>query len=113
MINMIYKDDYVGFTVKKVQHIKGSYGFRVVFKYKDGSTRTQQKAGFSSAKEADDARTIVDANLRQNKYLFYANVPFNEFATYWLDNVILKNCKYSTYYSYGSTINNHIVWFLR
>ena len=47
---------YVEWEVSNVMPIKEKFGYRVFLKYMDGTVRPQQKAGFSTEKEANAAR---------------------------------------------------------
>lgn len=106
-------DRYTEYKVKNVQLIKGHYGFRVILFYEDGSSKTQQHAGFSTKQDAEDFRDVVKVELRQRTYLVYGNVLFKDYAAHWLDDIWKKhvNC-YNSYYSYSNIMKNHITPFL-
>lgn len=99
---------YIDYKVKTVQTIKGSYGFRIILMYPDRK-KTQQRAGFSSLREAEEERCITIAELRKRTYLVYGNVLAKEYFIHWLDDILQKRAKASSYYSYSNVINNHIL----
>lgn len=103
-------EKYTDFNVKNVQRIKGNYGFRVVLIYADGSSKTQQHAGFATQKEAQEARDITKAELIQRTYLVYGSTLFKDYITHWLEDDIKKRVKSNnTYYSYKNVAKNHLI----
>ena len=81
--------NYTGYYVKPVMKIKGKYGYRVELRYGDGTVKTQQKAGFTTKREANSARDITLAELHKGTYLLFQNLTVDEFETYWLEDVLL------------------------
>ena len=65
---------YVEWEVTNVMPLKGKYGYRVILKYMDGSSRQQQKAGFETEKEANAVRDKTVGELHSGKYIVYTNV---------------------------------------
>ena len=60
---------YVEYKVYAVTTIKKGYGFRVLLKFSDETTTTQQHAGYKSKKEANAARDVVIGQLHQGTYI--------------------------------------------
>lgn len=105
----LHLQNYIDWYVKPVMKIKGSYGYRVILKYHDGSEKTQQKAGFHTKKEAEVFRTETIGELYNGTYKVYGNVSVSEFMAYWLENDIKARVKsYETYYNFSGTVKNHI-----
>ena len=50
------KSNYIDFKVYGVTSIKKKYGFRILLTYSDGSTKTIQKAGYKTKREANAER---------------------------------------------------------
>ena len=104
--NYSEKDSYV----KNSKKIKGKYGFIVVLKYNDGTEKTQQHAGFSTIEDADYERDIILGQIRGKKYLVYGSTLLKDYIIHWLeDDFKVRVEKYSSYYSYNSVVNNHII----
>lgn len=103
-------DKYIDYKVKTVQTIKNSYGFRIILKYEDGSNKTQQRAGFSTKKEAEEERCVTIGQLKEKTYLVYGNVLVKDYFEHWFEDDIKARVKsYNTIYNYGGVIKNHIV----
>lgn len=101
---------YTDFYVKPIQKIKGNYGFRIILNYEDGSTKTQQQAGFLTIDEAEKFRDLTKVELEQRTYLVYGSVLFKEYVYHWLEDDIKERVKsYNTYYSYKSVVEKHII----
>ena len=101
--------NYVDWHVKPVMKIKGCYGYRVILKYQDGSEKTQQKAGFQTAREAEKARKVTIGELYNGTYRVYVNVNVKDFMEFWLENDIKVRVKsYETYDTFSRTVKNHI-----
>lgn len=102
--------NYVDWHVKTVMKIKKGYGYRVILKYQDGSEKTQQKAGFRTVREAENARNKTIGELHSNTYCVYTSVKVNEFMEFWLENDIKKRVgSYETYSTFSGNVRNHIV----
>lgn len=103
-------EEYISFEVKNVKKIKGHFGFIVVLKYNDDSTKTQQHAGFLTKEEANREREITIGHLHERKYLVYGTVLFKDYIRHWLDDIIKNRVgSYNTYYNYNSVVCNHII----
>ena len=102
--------NYTDYMVKAVHPVKNGYGFRIVLKYEDGTEKTQQRAGFSSKKEAEEERCITIGELKNRAYLVYANVLVKDYFIHWLeDDVMARRNNYNTYRSYINIINKYII----
>lgn len=110
-INLEMKN-YIDFKVLGVTHIKGLFGYRVVLIYMDGSQVVQQKSGFKTKKQANRAREDTIGQLYKGTYIVFGNIRFEDFVRFWLEGDLKSRATYSTYYSYISNIENHILPFL-
>lgn len=102
-------ENYVDFKVKTVQKLKNAYGFRIILYFDDGTQKVQQKAGFSTKKEAEVQRCIAIGKLEDRTYLVNGNMLAKEFFEYWIENVAFKQYRYDTYSNYKGIINNRII----
>lgn len=101
---------YVEWEVSNVMPIKEKFGYRVFLKYMDGTVRPQQKAGFSTEKEANAARDKTIGELYAGTYVVYANVRVKDFMEFWMEEDIRKRVGSSeTYDTFGSVVRLHIV----
>ena len=101
---------YVEWEVSNVMPIKEKFGYRVFLKYMDGTVRPQQKAGFSTEKEANAARDKTIGELYAGTYVVYANVRVKDFMEFWMEEYIRKRVGSSeTYDTFGSVVRLHIV----
>lgn len=72
--------------------------------------RPQQKAGFSTEKEANAARDKTIGELYAGIYVVYANVRVKDFMEFWMEEDIRKRVGSSeTYDTFGSVVRPHIV----
>lgn len=102
--------NFVDYYVKPVMKIKGGYGYRVILKYRDGSEKTQQKAGFHTEKEARKAREQTMGELYSGVYIVYTNIKVADFLEFWLEDDIKKRAgSYNTFYSFSNVVKNHII----
>lgn len=100
---------YVDWKVYNVTPIKNKYGFRIKLIYEDGSSRIQQKSGYASKRLAEHAKTEVIGQLYSNSYVVYDNIVLEEFLDFWLENVMRPKMKNTSYVSYKTTIQKHII----
>ena len=101
---------YVEWEVSNVMPIKEKFGYRVFLKYMDGTVRPQQKAGFSTEKEANAARDKTIGELYAGTYVVYANVRVKDFMEFWMEEDIRNRVGSSeTYDTFGSVVRLHIV----
>ena len=92
---------------------RGNYAYRVTLVYEDGKKQIQQKSGFSTRKEAEEAKYRTISELVNKTYVVNARIKFSDFLKYWLENDIRKRVRSSnTYESYRNIVNRHIVPFL-
>ena len=100
---------YVEWNVYAVTPIRKKYGFRVMLKFSDGTTTTQQKSGFQTKKEANKARDTAIAQLYAGTYVAYGKVKVAKYMTYWLEEVMKKRITYDSYHGYRNVVNNYII----
>lgn len=104
--------NYEDYKVKTVQKLKNGYGYRVILKYSDGNSKTQQKAGFSTVKEAEEERCVSIAELKKRTYLVNGNIFAKDYFAFWIEEVFKPRAnKYSTYSNYAGIIKRHIIPF--
>lgn len=106
-MNFDFKN-YSDFKVYSVIRIKDKYGFRIILKYADGCSKTIQKSGFSTKKEANDARDITISELYSGTFIVNKNISVGDFSAYWLEKVMKKKITYNSYESFKNIIYNHI-----
>lgn len=99
---------YVEYKVYAVTTIKKGYGFRVLLKFSDETTTTQQHAGYKSKKEANAARDEVVGQLHQGTYIVYGKMKVSVFMEYWLENVMRKQITDNTYNGYRNVVYNYV-----
>ena len=99
---------YVEYKVYAVTTIKKGYGFRVLLKFSDETTTTQQHAGYKSKKEATAARDAVVGQLHQGTYIVYGKMKVSVFMEYWLENVMRKQITDNTYNGYRNVVYNYV-----
>jgi len=99
---------YVEYKVYAVTTIKKGYGFRVLLKFSDETTTTQQHAGYKSKKEANAARDEVVGQLHQGTYIVYGKMKVSVFMEYWLENVMRKQITDNTYSGYRNVVYNYV-----
>lgn len=100
---------YIDFKVYAVTTIKKKYGFRIVLKYEDDTEKTIQKSGFSTKKEANNARNVAITELHNGTFVVYDNVNVKTFFTYWLEEVMKPSITSDSYDSYKNIVYNHII----
>ena len=100
---------YIDFKVYAVTTIKKKYGFRIVLIYDNDDTKTIQKAGFNTKKEANNARNVVITELHNGTFVVYNNINVKTFFTYWLEDVMKPNITSDSYDSYKNIVYNHII----
>lgn len=107
--------NYVDWNVKAVIKLldRNNYAYRVVLKFPDGMERIQQKSGFRTKKEAEDARKRTIGELSNGTYAVNNNVKIGDFLEYWLEYEIRQRVQSAnTYASYSQIVKRHIVPFL-
>lgn len=107
--------NYVDWNVKSVIKLldRNNYAYRVILKFADGTQQVQQKSGFKTKKEAEDARKRTIGELSNGTYVVKINVKMKDFLEYWLEYDIRKRVgSYNTYETYSNIVRNHIVPFL-
>lgn len=107
--------NYVDWDVKNVIKLidRNNYAYRVVLKFQDGTKHVQQKSGFQTKKEAEDARKRTIGELCNGTYVVNNNVKVRDFLEYWLEYDIRQRAgSYNTYAAYSQTVKKHIVPYL-
>lgn len=107
--------NYIDWNVKSVIKLadRNNYAYRVILKFADGTQQVQQKSGFKTKREAEDARKRTMGELSNGTYVVKSNVKVKEFLEYWLEYDIRKRAgSFNTYDSYSRVIKKHIVPFL-
>lgn len=103
--------DYIDWNVQSVfkRIDRGKYAYRVVLLYADGTKHIKMCSGFSTKKEAEEARKFTIGELVNGTYAVNDNVKVREFLDYWLEYDIRKRAQSSnTYDSYSNIVRNHI-----
>ncbi len=114
MLNL-KRQNYVDWDVKSVFKLldRDNYAYRVVLKFQDGTQQTQQKSGFQTKREAEDARKHTIGELSNGTYVVNSNVKLKEFLEYWLEYDIRQRVgSANTYSSYSQTVKLHITPYL-
>lgn len=107
--------DYVDWDVKNVIKLidRNNYAYRVVLKFRDGTKHIQQKSGFVTKKEAEDARKRTIGELCNGTYVVNNNVKVKDFLEYWLEyDIRQRTGSYNTYAVYSQIVKKHIVPYL-
>lgn len=107
--------NYIDWNVKSVIKLadRNNYAYRVILKFADGTQQVQQKSGFKTKREAEDARKRTMGELSNGTYVVKSNVKVKDFLEYWLEYDIRKRAgSFNTYDSYSRVIKKHIVPFL-
>lgn len=105
------KENYISWNVKSTIKIleRDYYAYRVVLKYEDGSSVTQQKSGFKTKKLAEEARKVTMGELAAGTYIVNSRVRVDEFFEYWLEEDIRKRVgSANTYATYANIVHRHI-----
>ena len=109
------QQNYVDWDVKSVFKLldRDNYAYRVVLKFQDGTQQVQQKSGFRTKKEAEDARKRTMGELSNGTYVVNSNVKLREFLEYWLEQDIRQRVgSANTYSSYSQIVKKHIIPYL-
>lgn len=106
------RQDYVDWDVKPAFKLseRNNYAYRVVLKYQDGTKYIQQKSGFQTKREAEDARKYTIGKLSSGTYIVNSNVKIKEFLEYWLEYDIRQRVgSENTYSVYSRIAKKHII----
>ena len=110
MLSPLNPMKYVDWKITNVMQIKNKYGYRVTLIDFDGSKTVQQKSGFLTRKEANEARNITIGELYSGTYIVVSDISVNDFFEWWLEEDVKKRIgTYNTYMSYRSAVRNHII----
>lgn len=114
MLSELTIEQYVDWKVSNVIPIKNKYGYRVTLISASGKKAIQQKSGFSTPKEANNARNITIGELYSGTYVVVSNITVEEYFEWWLEEYVKKHIgTYNTYMTYRNAVRNHIVPNLR
>ena len=114
MLNMELQD-YIDWNVQSVfkRIDRNKYAYRVVLFFGDGTKRVRLCSGFSTKKEAEEARKITIGKLVNGTYIVNDRVKVKDFLEYWLEYDIRKRVQSSnTYVTYSNIAKKHIIPFL-
>lgn len=107
--------NYIDWDVKSVFKLsdRNNYAYRVVLRYQDGTQQIQQKSGFQTKKEAENARKRTMGELSNGTYVVNSQVKVQEFLEYWLEYDIRQRVgSYNTYSTYSQIVKKHIIPYL-
>lgn len=90
-------------------HQKYCFRFQLIFD--KGIKENRQVGGFSTKKEAIQARNTIQAQLYYHEYSAFPSVTVKEYYDYYLYHHMAKDkkCAYGTFMSYRNIIYNYIV----
>lgn len=103
--------DYVNWKVKPVLKLldRGNYAYRIVLFYPDGTQKIQQKSGFPTKREAEEARQRTIGELTTGTYIVNGNLKLAEFLEHWLEfDIRVRVRSANTFSSYSQMVKNHI-----
>ncbi len=106
------KQNYTEWKVKPVMKVveRNNYGYRVVLIYEDGTNYIRQHSGFTTKREAEEARKFTMGQLANRTYIVNDRVKLKELLEYWLEYDIRKRAQSrNTYDSYSNIARNHII----
>lgn len=114
MLNMELQN-YIDWNVQSVfkRIDRNKYAYRVVLFYGDGTKQVRLCSGFSTKKEAEEARKITIGKLVNGTYIVNDRVKVKDFLEYWLEYDIRKRVQSgNTYVTYSNIAKKHIIPFL-
>lgn len=75
----------------------------------DGKRKRQEKGGFKTKKEAEQALRKAIQEYEQSGQVFkVSEITVADYMDYWIKEYVELNCKYNTIKKYESVIKNHI-----
>lgn len=83
---------------------RNNYAYRVILKYQDGTKHIQQKSGFQTKKEAEDAKKRTIGELSNGTYVVNCHVRLKEFY-----DIRQRVGSFNTYSVYSQTVKHHII----
>ncbi len=66
---IIEQRKYINFKVYSVTKIKKKYGYRIILIYEDGTEISTQRSGYTTQKEANNARNITITELYNGTFV--------------------------------------------
>jgi integrase len=103
----------IKYHVYNVTRLKDKYGYKIKFEYADDTIRIHQFGGFKKKSEAKEARDNAVADIKNNKFVYYGNIKFKDFAIAWLEQISKPNIAYNSYMSYRNVIKNYAIPFFK
>lgn len=100
---------YIDYKVYNVTSIKKRYGYRVSLIYSDETTRTIQKSGFTTKKEANSNRNMTISELYNSTFIINDGVILKDFFINWLENEMKPRITSSSYDAYKNIIYKYII----
>ena len=95
--NIAYDD------VKKVYYVSFDYG-------KDSAgKRIKKNQTFEKKKDAQTALKKFEGDKIKQNLVFPSSATFEEWLTYWLNDIKAIKCEETTLYGYKNIINNHLI----
>ena len=75
--------NYIDWNVKSVIKLldRNNYAYRVILKFADGTQQVQQKSGFKTKREAEDARKRTMGELSNGTYVVKSNVKVKDYSS--------------------------------
>ncbi len=107
--------NYIDWTVGAVMLLpeRNNYAYRITLKYQDGRKVQQQKSGFKTRKEAEQAKQQTIGELCNGTYAVYKDVKVADFLEYWLEGDIRNRVgSHNTYVSFSNAVHKHIIPFM-
>lgn len=112
MLNLEQQNHYTDWNVQSVfrRIDRNKYAYRVILYFQDGTKRIKMCSGFTTKREAENARKNTIAALAKGTYIANDNVKLKEFLDYWLEYDIRKRAQSAnTYLTFARTVKNHII----
>lgn len=107
--------NYIDWTVGAVMLLpeRNNYAYRITLKYQDGRKVQQQKSGFKTRKDAEQAKQKTIGELCNGTYAVYKDVKVADFLEYWLEGDIRSRVgSHNTYVSFSNAVHRHIIPFM-
>ncbi len=106
---IIEQRKYINFKVYSVTKIKKKYGYRIILIYEDGTEISTQRYGYTTQKEANNARNITITELYNGTFVICNKVNVKTYFTYWLEKVKRVEITDDSYSAYKNVVYNYII----
>src|SRR5690554_2315529 len=100
---------YIDYKVYNITNIKDKYGFRVVLFYIDDKSKTIQKSGFKTKREANDERNKVIAELHNGTFVLEEKINVKKFFTFWLEEEMRPRITSNSYDAFKNVVYRYII----